>query len=253
MNHKKCKPARLWKQFEDVLVPKLRLTYTDRAVYSHLIRHTLIEGKARLRITIPWLARGARVTSTPAREALHRLVEKGAVRLVERSRLGHVIEVRRPEQIRFGREAQGALAQFEECGVYRAGRFQVPKDIEEINFLRTRVLRETIYKRDRGVCFYCLRRVKPGTRCLDHVVPRCRSGRNSYRNLVCACMDCNSQKSGKPAGDFLRRLYREGRLTAAELTAGLRALRDLAAGKLRPTLPPVPGRNAQISPRGASA
>lgn len=247
MNNKKIDAALLWKQFEDVLVPGLRLSYVDRVVYCYLLRHSLVEGKPRLRISIPWLARGARVTCTPARQALHRLVEKGAIRLVERTRLGHLIEVRRPEQIRLPSERRRTFAQSEESGVYRAGRFDVPTDLEKINFLRSKALRETIYKRDRSLCFYCLCRLKLRTRCLDHVVPRMRSGRNSYRNLVSACMDCNSQKSGKPASDFLRRLYREGHITAPELTGRLRALRALAAGKLRPTLP-VFGTHIPASP-----
>jgi len=234
MNNKKPDAALLWKQFEDVLVPRLRLSHTDRAVYSHLIRHTLIEGQPRIRFSIPWLARGSRVTATPARQALHRLVVKGAIRLVERTRLGHLIEVRRPEQIRLALGARGTCAPCEPPGKRRAG---VATDLEEMDFLRTRTLREAIHRRDRGLCFYCLCRLKAGTRCLDHVVPRMHAGRNSYRKLVSACIECNSQKSGKPAADLLRRLYREGRLTAPELTARLRAVNVLAAGKLRPTLP----------------
>ena len=74
-------------------------------------------------------------------------------------------------------------------------------------------------------------------RCLDHVVPRARLGRNSYRNLVSCCLQCNSQKRDRSAGDFLRRLYRERRLTAPELTARLRALDALVSGKLPP--PPL--------------
>jgi hypothetical protein len=50
-------------------------------------------------------------------------------------------------------------------------------------------------------------------------------------------MECNAQKREKPADDFLRRLYRERRLTATELAARLRALDALASGKLRPALP----------------
>jgi len=65
-------------------------------------------------------------------------------------------------------------------------------------------------------------------------VPRVRFGRNSYRNLVSCCLECNSRKGDRPATDFLRTLYRLGRLTAAELDGRLRALKDLAAGKLRP-------------------
>jgi len=64
-----------------------------------------------------------------------------------------------------------------------------------------------------------------------------RFGRNSYRNLVSCCLECNSHKGDRPAADFLRTLYRQGRLTPAELDARFRALKDLAAGKLRPSLP----------------
>ena len=59
-------------------------------------------------------------------------------------------------------------------------------------------------------------------------------GRNSYRNLVSSCLECNSQKGERSAADFLRWLFREGKLTTAELKGQLRALEALAAGKLRP-------------------
>jgi hypothetical protein len=49
----------------------------------------------------------------------------------------------------------------------------------------------------------------------------------------------NTRKGDRPAPDFLRILYRLGRLTDGELDGRLRALKDLAAGKLRPQLPPV--------------
>jgi hypothetical protein len=49
----------------------------------------------------------------------------------------------------------------------------------------------------------------------------------------------STRKGDRPAPDFLRTLYRLGRLTPAELDGRLRALKDLAAGKLRPVLAPV--------------
>ena len=42
------------------------------------------------------------------------------------------------------------------------------------------------------------------------------------------------RRRGSAAADFLRWLYRERRLTAAELTGRLRALDALVRGKLRP-------------------
>ncbi len=73
-------------------------------------------------------------------------------------------------------------------------------------------------------------------RCLDHVVPQVRRGSNSYRNIVSSCAECNALKGETPAEGFLRLLYRDGRLTATELTGRLRAVEALAAGKLRPAL-----------------
>src|SRR5260370_1182140 len=80
------------------------------------------------------------------------------------------------------------------------------------------LLRRAIRAREGGRCFYCLRQTPGRMHCLDRVVPRARSGRNSYRNLVSCCMECNSAKRDTPAPDFLRSLYREGHLTKVDLT-----------------------------------
>ena len=41
------------------------------------------------------------------------------------------------------------------------------------------------------------------TATLDHIVPVEKDGDNSFDNLVAACLTCNSQKTNRPAGDFL--------------------------------------------------
>ena len=63
-------------------------------------------------------------------------------------------------------------------------------------------------------------------------MPRAELGQNSYRNLVSCCLECNSNKAERPDEEFLCWLYRDRRLSADELTGRLRALDDLAAGKL---------------------
>ena len=75
-------------------------------------------------------------------------------------------------------------------------------------------------------------------------MPRVEFGGNSYRNLVSCCLKCNSQKGERSAIDFLRRLYRERRLSDAELAGRLRALDALASGKLPPPLPCLTRRQA---------
>ncbi len=243
MKNKKLNAELIWKQFEDLLVPQLRLSVVDRAVYSYLLRHSRLEGKLRFRFSIARIARGIRLSNEPAREAVHRLVEQGALRLVERSKAGHIVEVRLPEEIRG----------VHHDGIATRGLTRQPHaaSLEEMEFLKTKALRQAIHSRERGLCFYCLRQLTPLVRCLDHVVPRARRGGNSCRNLVSCCLECNSQKGERPAGDFLRWTYREGRLTPAELTDRLRALDSLASGKLPPALPapanPLPRKRRSVT------
>jgi 5-methylcytosine-specific restriction endonuclease McrA len=228
MKAKKPNAELVWKQLEDLLAPRLRLSVIDRTVYSHLLRHTRLEGKLRLRFSILRLGRNIRLSPGPVREAVRRLVAHGALRIVQRSKLGHVVEVRLPGEIRAAR-----LNRIENGAGAR-----LAVNIEEADFLDM-TLRKAIHARERGQCFYCMRRTTPTVQCLDHVVPQARLGRNSYRNLVSCCIECNTRKGDRPAPDFLRTLYRLGRLTPAELDGRLRALKDLAAGKLRPPLPSV--------------
>jgi hypothetical protein len=251
MKRKKLNVKQLWIQFEDLLLPRLRLSITDRAVYSHLIRHSRLEGQLQLHFSMPWLARGIGISTGPVRESVRRLVVLGALRLVRRSKAGHVISVLLPDEIRGLRPGLPAVT-----GAIPlhgpANQSQSP-NLEALDFLKTRALRQSIHLRERGHCFYCLRRTDARVQCLDHVVPRARAGRNSYRNLVSSCLECNSLKGERSAADFLRWLYRQRSLTASELHACLRALDALSSGKLPPpVLHPDTTIGRKGRPRGLS-
>lgn len=242
MQSKKVNPKLLWMQFEDVLAPRLGLTVKERAVYSYLLRHSLVVGKLRLQFAVMSLARTLRLSIGATRHAVRRLDELGALRVLERSKSGHLVEMRLPEKIRALRASKNGASIAMGVGAVGAGTWKAvgaageppAARLETTDFLKTWALRKTIHARERGACFYCLRRTSDNVRCLDHVVPRVRFGRHSYRNLVSCCLDCNSHKGDRCAPDFLRILYRQGRLTPAELDARLRALKDLGEGKLRP-------------------
>src|SRR6266404_2309868 len=237
MLNKKPNAKLLWMQFEDVLAPRLGLTVKERAVYSYLLRHSLVVGKLRLQFAVMSLARTLGLSIGAARQAVRRLDELGTLRVLERSKTGHLAEMRLPEKIRALRLGKNGVAVG--VGTTGAAGESPAATLETTDFLKTWALRKSIHDRERGACFYCLRRTPANVPCLDHVVPRVRFGRHSYRNLVSCCLECNSRKGDRPARDFLRTLYRLGRLTPAELDARLRALRDLTAGKLRPALPSV--------------
>ncbi|MGD1842723.1 MAG: HNH endonuclease [Thermonemataceae bacterium] len=55
--------------------------------------------------------------------------------------------------------------------------------------------RQNIFKRDRYTCQYC-GATKDLT--LDHVQPRSRGGKSTWKNLVAACKSCNSKKGDLP-------------------------------------------------------
>lgn len=73
MKNEKPNAEVVWKQMADLLVPRLRLSFVDRGIYFHLVRHSRLEGKARLHFSIYWLARGTLLSGATAREAVRRL------------------------------------------------------------------------------------------------------------------------------------------------------------------------------------
>jgi 5-methylcytosine-specific restriction endonuclease McrA len=223
----------VWKQLDDLLVPRLPMNVIDRAVYSHLLRHSRLVGKPRLRFSMAWLARGVRICDGAARPSVRRLLDRGALRLLGRSKTGHIIRVLLPNEIRLR-----SLSSPND--LLRPNRRFHSRNLDDLDFFRNTSLRSAIHAREGGLCFYCLRHTTSSMQCLDHVVPQTRLGANSYRNLVSCCLECNSRKGQRRAADFLRSLYRQRRLTGPELTRRLRALDRLAAGKLRPTVPTHP-------------
>lgn len=233
MLNRKVNAKLLWIQFEDVLAPALGLTVKERAVYCYLLRHSLVIGKARVQFAVTAMARTLSLGTGAARDAVRRLDDLGALRVLERDKTGHLAEMRLPEKIRAVRPRKESASILAEAGNAVAA---AAATLEATDFWKSWALRKAIHARERGACFYCLRRTLSNVRCLDHVVPRVRFGRNSYRNLVSCCLGCNSRKGDRSARDFLRSLYRQGRLTPKELDGRLRALKELAAGKLRPVV-----------------
>jgi len=88
MNAMKLDAAQIWKQFEDVIVPRLRLSVIDRAIYSHLLRHSHLEGKRRLRFSIFGVARDVRLSGGTVRAGIRRLAAHGVLRVIQRSKAG---------------------------------------------------------------------------------------------------------------------------------------------------------------------
>ena len=233
MNPKKLDGVEVWKEFDDVAT-RLNLNLIERAVYSHLLLHTRLEGRLRERFTIAEVACKLKLSRGPVRNAMRRLADHGVLRFLDRSYNGHLVEVRLPAEVPLRAKMPPARRK---TGTGARTKPRAESNLERVDFLRSTELRQAIHARESGQCFYCRRRIPGRSLCLDHVVPCVKSGQNSYRNLVSCCAECNWQKKDHAAVDFLRELYREGRLSCKELSGGLRKLQALAAGKLRPPVP----------------
>lgn len=220
MRKTKMDAKEIWKQVEENVVPKTRIGLNERVVYFYLLRQTRLEGRKRLKFSMTTLGKWLLIANETVRRALRRLAAKGVIRILERSKAGHVVEVLLPSEVR------NCPVEEEIC---------VGRDLEELDFAGSWKLRRAIHRREESHCFYCRRSVRPRMRELDHVVPRAAQGRNSYRNLVSCCRECNSRKGDRPVEDFLRELFRERRLNVLELEERMRAVKDLGEGKLKPS------------------
>jgi hypothetical protein len=148
MKNTKVDAAQVWKEFEDLLAPGLSLSVHDRAVYSHLFRHSRLEGKPDFQFSLDRLAVGTSMSRSGAREALRRLEARGVLRLIRHSyQSRHVIRLNLPSEVRGVRAAKNASAQSAFKAHYRA-------DIENVDFLRYQNLRRSIHQREGGKCFY---------------------------------------------------------------------------------------------------
>lgn len=57
--------------------------------------------------------------------------------------------------------------------------------------------RRNLFTRDGYRCQYCGKRFAASELSIDHVVPQSRGGVNTWENLVCACVACNSRKGSR--------------------------------------------------------
>jgi 5-methylcytosine-specific restriction endonuclease McrA len=57
--------------------------------------------------------------------------------------------------------------------------------------------RKNIFARDRNKCQYCGKKFPTSELSLDHVIPRTQGGASNWKNIVCACTNCNKHKGGR--------------------------------------------------------
>lgn len=78
--------------------------------------------------------------------------------------------------------------------------------------------RYLIYKRDDHMCQYC-GSITELT--IDHVFPRSRGGKDTWENMVTACMCCNTHKGDKTPEEWGRPLYKKPKAPFNRMTLTL--------------------------------
>jgi 5-methylcytosine-specific restriction endonuclease McrA len=206
---------------EDHLFHAKAFSVQERILYYHLLRHSRLEGQEQVLVSLVPLANALQISESTVRDCIRALHERGCIRIVERSRQGHLIRISLPEEI---------------DGVIPAAAPAVEIKLEELDFFTGRRYIGALIARERGKCFYCFKAIRPETCELDHVQSRANGTDNNYRNIVASCHGCNTTKQATPAQDFVRALYRKGVLSQAELAERLDSLEKLSAGQIQPNL-----------------
>ncbi|HED52592.1 MAG TPA: HNH endonuclease [Phycisphaerales bacterium] len=62
---------------------------------------------------------------------------------------------------------------------------------------RVKLNRRNLFARDRNHCQYCGHHFPTSELSIDHVKPKSQGGGDSWENLVCACIRCNTRKGGR--------------------------------------------------------
>ncbi len=69
-----------------------------------------------------------------------------------------------------------------------------------VPFRKVKLNRQNVFKRDDHKCIYCNSK---DNLTLDHLIPKCKGGKNSWLNLVTSCNTCNVKKDNKDVDSFL--------------------------------------------------
>lgn len=208
---------------QDRLVPILD-TY-EQAIYHYIFRHTYLVGEKStlFRTKSAAIGFGSGASKTPPSESsrskkIRSLESKGAVKILERSHRGLLVEIVLPKNI---------------VGLCDP----TPKeqvDLASLDFFRDRRLLPAILERENYRCFYTRKKLTEDSCYLDHVIPQSGRGDNSYRNIVAASYDANSMKNNKSVSDFIRELYKEEILSFTEFNELKEKISKLQNGELIP-------------------
>jgi len=211
-------------QIQDLLVPKLD-SY-EQAIYHYIFRHTYLLDKKQMLFSTRKAEIGFGIgsnTKPPSSKTrsnkLRTLERKGALKIVERSNKGIIVEIILPS------EMNGLVEEAK----------NIELDMAALDFYKDRRLLPALLERENYRCFYTGRKITEENCYLDHVVPQSKGGNNNFSNIVVTCYDANSMKQDMAVDDFARSLFKEDMLSLKEFKELKKRIEDLQNGILIPS------------------
>ncbi len=77
----------------------------------------------------------------------------------------------------------------------------------QIPYKKVILSRKNILRRDGYKCQYC--GISENDLTIDHIIPKAHGGKDSWENLVCACVRCNNKKGDKTPEESTMRLLKK--------------------------------------------
>ncbi len=85
--------------------------------------------------------------------------------------------------------------------------FIIPKVIRLINHVKKiynqviKFSKTNVFLRDKYICSYCGKKLQKAEATIDHILPKSKGGKDSWKNCVTSCSLCNSKKGNNTPED----------------------------------------------------
>lgn len=80
-------------------------------------------------------------------------------------------------------------------GYYDLPTVLILTDYVNIPYSTANLTRGNVFRRDHYTCQYCGEMLSKDYETLDHIIPKCRGGKHSWKNVVACCKQCNARKA----------------------------------------------------------
>lgn len=110
--------------------------------------------------------------------------------------------------------ASEGLSMWDEYFTTITDKFQIPATIRlhfrvSVNPAVSRFRKRILYNRDDWCCQYCNKKLSYNSVTIDHIIPKSKGGKTTWKNCVVCCKQCNRIKGSKFAHELNMSLLKQ--------------------------------------------